>query len=274
MRPVFLLLLLAACSQLQTPNPQLQIPNFQTPDNRLHACSTLSVWNGSSCCQDLDSNDVCDNKDPVVLEKVSALPPEKKKTPTPAPPVRVVRKPTVVTESLEKIKSVKSYSYYVNNYHYFVSGNRITLYLPVSVSVGKVEFENFSYPAMVNRITFDRSSRTAFGECITPKEFVKYAVVNVCDRLAGIKFDLSYADYATFKTPEDLLVDFKEEYLFETVEKQHVGKRLATLAVFRSNRQNQTLLWIDPLNGLPLKYQRVENGKPVETVEFQDLFAE
>ncbi len=135
-----------------------------------------------------------------------------------------------------------------------------------------MEYENFSYPAMINKITFDRNAKTAFGECITPLEFVKYAVANPCDRLAGEKFGLNYADYATFKIPEDLLYEFESEYPFEVQEKQHLGKRLATLAVFRQNRQNQSLLWIDPINGLPLKHQRIENGETVDTLEFMDLF--
>ncbi|MBI4016553.1 MAG: hypothetical protein HY363_02560 [Candidatus Aenigmarchaeota archaeon] len=256
---VLFLFFITACSQLQTPDS-----NFN--------CSTLTTWNGSECCQDFDSNKICDNKDTTVLEKVSQMTAEKQNKPTPATAVKIVRKPTIITESIAKIKFVKSYEYFVNNYHYFVAGNTIKLYLPVSINIGKLESENFSYPAIINKITFDRNTRTAFGECITPLEFIKYALANPCDKLTEKKFELNYADYATFKIPEDLLYEFESEYPFEVQEKQHLGKRLATLAVFRKNRQNQSLLWIDTLNGLPLKHQRIENGEPVETLEFLDLF--
>ncbi len=256
-----LLLLLAACSSLQTPNSKPQTP-----------CPTLTVWNGTACCQDIDSNRICDNKDPAVLERLANMPAETPNPPTPVPKPIIVRKPTIITQSLERIKEIKSYKYTVNNYDYFVVGQKITLSLPVSINVGKVVSENQTYPAMINKIVFDRIAKTAIGECSTPAEFVKYAVANPCDKLQGITFKLNYSDYATFKTPEDLLAEFELDYPFEVLEKQHVGKRLATLAVFRKNRQNQSLLWLDAINSLPIKYQRVENGEPVETLEFVDLF--
>ena len=256
---VILLLFLVACAQL-------------TPTASEGSCPTLAVWNGSACCQDLDSNSICDNRDEAVLSRIASMPVEKRNPPTPAAAPKIVRKPTIITESLEKVKSIASYEYVINNYHYFVAGSRITIYLPELINIGKMVSANQTYAALINVITFDRFARTAVGECVKPKEFIKYAVDSPCDKLQGMTFELNYKDYATFKTPEDILDEFKLEYPFEVLEKQHVGSRLATLAVFRRNRQNQSLLWIDPINGLPRKYQRIENEKPVETVEFLDLF--
>ncbi|MBI4148357.1 hypothetical protein HY490_03645 [Candidatus Woesearchaeota archaeon] len=236
------------------------------------SCPALSSWNGTTCCQDLDSNAICDNKDPAVLERLAQEPLPVSNPPRPAPAPVVIRRPTIITEALQQARQITGYEYKQHTYTYIVAGPRVQLDLPIPIGIGKLVTNKTSTPVVINRIYFDQLLQTAIGVCVIPEEFLASDVKSPCDKLVNRSFPLRYADYATFTTPEQLLNEFQNSTPFEVIEKQHVGNRLATLAVFRRNRQNQTLLWIDPINGLPLKLERIENGKPAQTVEYNDLF--
>jgi len=256
-RTLFVLLLIAACQRIDVPS---------------QLCPSLTAWNGTTCCQDLDSNKICDNKDPAVLERVAKEPLPLSNPPRPAPSPVVIRRPTIITESLQKARQIAGYEYKQHTYIYAVAGPRVQLDLPLPIGIGKLVSNKTSTQVVINRIHFDQSLQTAIGVCVVREEFLASDVKSPCDKLVNKSFPLTYADYATFTTPEQLLSQFQNSTPFEVIEKQHIGSRLATLAVFRRNRQNQTLLWIDPINGLPLKLERIENGQPVQTVEYNDLF--
>ena len=248
--------LIAACSQQETLVEQKR-------------CPVLTSWNGTACCQDLDENSICDNKDAALLAQLEDEPIQRN---PPKPPPKPVIKypPTVVTEALNKSNNL-AYEFQFEGAHYIVSGNRLRKDLYSILSLGKQTIEGVPYEAAINRIIVDRENKTAQGYCYKPREDDVRGKISPCDRVKGLLFSLDYATYVNITLPQDILARFDKQQPFEVLPNEHAGKRLATLAVFRKNRQNQTLLWIDN-NGFLIRYQEITNGKSADITEFRDLF--
>ncbi len=246
------------------------IASCTTPQKSIERqCPLLSAWNGTACCQDLDENRICDNKDAALLAQLDKEPIQR--NPPKSAPKPVIMYPlTVVSEALAKSNNT-AYEFQYEGAHYIVSGNRMRKDLYSILSIGKQTLEDVPYEAAVNRIIIDRENKTVQGYCYKPREDEVLGKMSPCDRIKGLLFPLSYIAYANITLPQDILARFGKQQPFEVLPNEHAGKRLATLAVFRKNRQNQTLLWIDN-NGFLIRYQEIINGKSTDITEFRDLF--
>ena len=252
-----LFILLIACSTPHKVSERKQCPVFTT-------------WNGTACCQDLDENNLCDNKDKMLLAQIENEP-FQRNPPKPAPQPVLRYLPTIITEALNQ-SNARAYEFQFEGVHFIVSGNRMRKDLYSILSIGKQSVNDITYEAVMNRILIDRENKTAQGYCYKSHEDDVLGKISPCDRVKGVLFPLKYSDYANVTLPQDILTHFTNQQPFEVLQNEHAGKWLATLAVFRKNRQNQTLLWIDPNTGFLIRSQEITSGIPTQTREFRDLF--